>query len=716
MSVIQKIRNKYAKLAGFIIALALVGFILMDAASSRFGNFFGNDQSVVKVNGEKIDSRDYSQRVKEYEALYNYSSQGRSLDEATRAQINDQALNELINEKLIAEQSEKLGLDFTKEEEKDIIYGAAPDPVVQQYKWFVNPDTKMFDPQRVKAFEQQIDQVDPTGKTREEWEAIKNYVLRNRLARKYNALLNNFVYTPKFLLDRQVKEQNELASINYVKVPFASINDNDIKVTDEELVSYMKEHKALYTIDYPTRSIEYVSFDVLPSAEDTARALGALQQLKDEFTTTTDAQSMVNRNSDDPYNDVYVNKGSFMSMYADSIFRLSTGEVYGPYFENNAYKLTKVLDKKMMPDSVRSRHILIKTQQNRQLVMDDSAAKLKLDSAIAALKSGMPFGEVVKKYSDDEGSVNTAGEYTFTLQQRPQLSKEFGDFVFEGRPGETKVVKVENDGYAGYHYIEILDQKGTQPAVKLATITKGLYAGDNTQNAVYAKATEFAGKNNTSKAFDEAVKNENLNKRIGENVKINDFMISGLGSAREIIRWMYDANVGDVSSVFALDGRYVVAKLSGKQDEGLMKLDANMRPSIESAVKAEKKAEKIKEKYKSVNSLDAIAQQAGQQKAEVDSFNASNSFVGNIGFEPKVVGYTFYKGFNPNTVSPGIKGQDGVIYISVINRWTRPSTQDEGVRKQQAAMAEMQLKNTLSSSIQEQLKKWADVEYNSKNL
>lgn len=348
--------------------------------------------------------------------------------------------------------------------------------------------------------------------------------------------------------------------------------------------------------------------------------------------------------------------------------------------------------------------------------MDDSAAKLKLDSAIAALKSGMPFGEVVKKYSDDEGSVNTAGEYTFTLQQRPQLSKEFGDFVFEGRPGETKVVKVENDGYAGYHYIEILDQKGTQPAVKLATITKGLYAGDNTQNAVYAKATEFAGKNNTSKAFDEAVKNENLNKRIGENVKINDFMISGLGSAREIIRWMYDANVGDVSSVFALDGRYVVAKLSGKQDEGLMKLDANMRPSIESAVKAEKKAEKIKEKYKSVNSLDAIAQQAGQQKAEVDSFNASNSFVGNIGFEPKVVGYTFYKGFNPNTVSPGIKGQDGVIYISVINRWTRPSTQDEGVRKQQAAMAEMQLKNTLSSSIQEQLKKWADVEYNSKNL
>jgi peptidyl-prolyl cis-trans isomerase D len=231
MAVIQKIRNKYAKLAGFIIALSLVGFILMDAASGRFGELFGRDASVVKVNGEKVDAQEYSQRVKEYEALYNYSSQGRSLDEATRAQINDQALNELINEKLIAAECEKLGIQTTKEEEKDAIYGPAPDQIVQQYRYFVNPDTRMFDPQRVKAFEQQVEQMDPTGKTKEEWEALKAYVLRNRLVRKYNAMLTSFIYTPKYLMDRQVKEQNELASIRYVKVPFATINDADIKVT-----------------------------------------------------------------------------------------------------------------------------------------------------------------------------------------------------------------------------------------------------------------------------------------------------------------------------------------------------------------------------------------------------------------------------------------------------------------------------------------------------
>jgi peptidyl-prolyl cis-trans isomerase D len=716
MAVIQKIRNKYAKLAGFAIALALVGFILMDAASGRLGELFGNDASVVKVNGEKIDARDYSQRVREYEALYNYSSQGRTLDEATRAQINDQALKELINEKLIAAECEKLGIQTTKEEEKDAIYGANPDQVIQQYKWFVNPDTKMFDPQRVKAFEQQIDQVDPTGKTKEEWEAIKSYVLRNRIVRKYNAMLTSFIYTPKYIMDRQIKEQNEQASIRYVKVPFATINDADVKVTDDELIAYMKKRASLYTIADPTRSIEYVSFDVIPSTEDTARALGTLNQMKAEFETSADAESIVNRNSDDPYKDAFTSKKTFMSMYADTILKQPVGTVYGPYFENGSYKMTKVLQKTSLPDSVKCRHILVKTENARQPLLDDTSAKKKLDSAIAAVKGGIEFGAVVQKFSDDEGSKTTGGEYTFTLQQRTEISKEFGDFIFDGKAGETKVVKVSNDGYAGYHYIQILEQKGFETAAKLATISKALYAGDATENAAYAKATEFAGKNGNEKAFDEAIKKENLSKKVGENVKVNDFMIGGLGSGREIIRWMYDANVGDVSQVFTLDGRYIVAKLSGKQDAGLMKLDAAMRPAIETAVKAEKKAEMIKNKYKGMSSLEAIAQAAGQQVQQADSFNASNSFAGNIGYEPKVVGYAFYPGFKANTVSPGIKGQDGVVYISLVNKWTRPATQDAYTVKQQQMMMEMQTKNSLSSLIQEQLRKNATIKYNSKNL
>ena len=716
MAVIQKIRNKYGKVVVFFIVLALIGFILMDAASGRLGELFGRDSSVATVNGEEIDIRDYQQRIKEYEILYNYSSKGQTLDDATRAQINEQALRELINENLMGAEMEKLGIASTKEEEKDLIYGAAPDPIVQQYPVFTNPDTRMFDPQRIKAFEQQVDQYDPTGKAREEWEAIKAYVIRNNNIRKYNAMLANFVYVPKYLLDRQLKEQNEIASIRFVKVPYATINDAEVKVTDEELTAYMKKHEQQFSIQEPTRSMEYVSFDVTPSTDDTARALGALQQLKSDFTTTDDAESFVNRNSEEQFKDAFVNKSSFMSMYADSILSLPAGAVYGPYFENGNYKLTKIIDKKPMPDSVKCRHILVKTEDQNQPLLADSVAKLKIDSAIAATGGGATFAAAVDKYSDDPGSKATGGEYTFTLQQKGQLSKEFADFIFDGKPGEKKTVKVDNDAYAGYHYIEILEQKGIQTSAKLATISKSLYAGQATENAAYAKATEFAGKNTTAKAFDETVKKENLVLKSGENVKANDFMIAGFGSGREVIRWMYDAEVGDISPVFQIDHRYVVAKLTGKQESGLMKLDGNTRLTVEAAVRAQKKADILISRYKSLNGLDAIAGASKQQVMQADSFNLSSPFVANIGYEPKVVGYSFFEGFKQNTVSPPIKGQEGVIYASLIFRGSKPMTTDPNIIAPQRGMMEMQSKNTLSGAVQEVLRKNARVKYNAQNL
>ncbi|MBS1690531.1 MAG: SurA N-terminal domain-containing protein, partial [Bacteroidetes bacterium] len=144
MAVIQKIRNKYGKIAGGIIALALVGFILMDAASGRFGDLFGADKSVAKVDGEKIDQKDFSLRVKEYETLYGIFSKGKTIDDNTRAELSGQALQNMVFEKVVEKQCEKLGIETSKEEEKEVIYGAYPDPLVQQYPVFINPETGRF--------------------------------------------------------------------------------------------------------------------------------------------------------------------------------------------------------------------------------------------------------------------------------------------------------------------------------------------------------------------------------------------------------------------------------------------------------------------------------------------------------------------------------------------------------------------------------------------
>jgi peptidyl-prolyl cis-trans isomerase D len=712
MAVIQKIRTKYAKLAGFVIALSLVGFLLMDAGDNLKKLFSGGDY-VAKVNGEKITPMEYMIRINEYESLYELM--GNRIDENTRAQIHTQVLNEMVYEKIVDGQLEDLGIVLTPEEEKDMIMGMNPDPLVIQFPYFRNPETNEFDPQILAQFEKKSigDPNDPmVQKAFEQWENMKNYIKRQRLYRKYNALFSNGVHYPDFLTKQMMNEQSKIAGIQFVKIPYTTVNDNEVQLTDADIKDYIKKHAAQYRIEQPTRSIDYVAFDIIPSADDTAKVFNAIVNLREEFESTTDVESFVNRNSEESYAGDYVTKNTLMSMYAEQIFALQVGEVYGPYHEKNAYRLTKVLEKKNLPDSVKVRHILVRTEERRNPVRPDSIAKIRLDSAVAKIRSGANFAEVVSEYSDDQGSINMGGEYEFSLSQRAQISTEFADFIFEGKAGEKKIVKVSNDNYSGYHYIEILDQRNFEPACKLATISKTLAPGQATIDGAYAKAIEFAGKNNTAQKFDEAVQKEGLIKLKAENVKMNDFILPGIGSSREIIRWMYDAEKGAVSEVFPFDNRYIVAKLSAIREKGLMQPDESNRPMIESQIIAKKKAALIAERYKSVNSLEALSQLSGQPIMVADSFNAGSNFIPTLGFEPKVVGYAFNNNLKPSAISTPIPGSDGVFFITVVYRYDKPQEEvNPMMLQQQAGMQTMQLKNSIGGMLMEDMRRKANIQY-----
>jgi peptidyl-prolyl cis-trans isomerase D len=731
MSVIQTIRNKYGKIAGALIALALVGFIISDARNGSFGNFFrSNDNTVIKVNGNKIDPKEYQSHLKEYETLYSMFNKNRPLDDATRSQMNEQVVQMLVYETVVGEQCDKLGIQTSPDEIKELIYGENADPVVRQFQVegqqvFINPQTNQFDPAIVKQFEKAVSEdpqkYDPTGKVREQWEVVKSYVKRMARVNKYNTIFAGSVYAPTYLAKKGVSEQNSTAGIKYVKVPYSAISDNEVKVTDEEITAYMQKHAANYKNDQPTRNIEYVSFDIIPSSADTARQVNALMDLKTEFESTKDNKTFVNSKSDEinSYSEVYQNKRTFMSRYSDSISGLSVGSIYGPYYDNGAFKMTKVTDRKTLPDSVQCKHILVRTKDRGKDVMSDTAAKARLDSAIAMINAGAPFDSVVAKYSEDEGSKGKGGEYWFTLQQRVTISKEFGDFIFEGGKGDKKTIKVSNDNYAGYHYIVILDQKGIAPSVQMATISKVLAPSDSTVNAIYGRANEFAGKNPTAAEFDAAVKKMNLDKRVGDNIKVNNFSIAGLGSAREIVRWAYNHKVGEISNVFQLgEQRYVVTKLASIQEPGLMAVTAANRPMLEQKIKEEKKADLIVKKFGASGTLDGIASASGQQVQASDSLTLAAGYIPGLGFEPKVTGYAFCNSFQLNAVSPGIKGQGGVYFISVTRR--TPSQIDANMMNmilpQQRRQQEGQLRNSVSQLLQQSMIKKADVKYNSDNF
>ena len=733
MSVILKIR-KNGKLAGGVIAVSLSIWIISEGANSAsFRDFFrgAGSSSVAVINGDKIDPKEYQLRVKEYETLMAVFNPRNQMDENGKAQMSEQVLQNTVMETIIGEQCNKLGLQTTDEDKNELIYGANADQLVRRFTFegqpiFSNPETGMFDPQRVKEIEKQLKQEPPQGqeqvfeKIKTQWESLKAYVIRNHRINQFSNLVAGSVFQPVFMTKHSYADKNAFASIRYVKVPFTAVPDSKISVSDDEIKGYIARHRAMFAPDQDVRTLEYVSFDIVPSSADSARARNTLLDAKSELATSKDDKSLVNNRSDEPgnYFDGYVNKKSYTAPSADSILALQPGEIYGPYLENNALKITKVTSKRTLPDSVKIRHILIKSKYQGREVLSDTLAKARIDSIVNVIKSGVSFDSVVAHVSDDQGSAKNGGVYEWSLLQRGGISKEFGDFAWEGKTGEKKTVKVENGNYSGYHYIEILNQKNDETAVKIVTIVKNLLPSDSTVNALYAKANEFATKSAGGTEFDATAKKMGCDKRMGENIKVSNYTIAGLGAAREIIRWTYDHKIGEVSPVFQLgDQRYVVAKLVAADEKGSMSITPANRPMLEQRVRDEKKAEEIVKMCNGKGSLDAIAAATSQQVQQIDTVNLGASFIPNLGYEPKVVGYTFFDGLKLNTVSPAIKGMGGVYFIMVTNRTTTPDGPDAPMKlAQQRYQEESQLRNAVGQMMQQSIIRSANVKYNQANF
>lgn len=714
MAVIQKIRERYAKLAGAVIALSLVAFIISEGVNGRFGNFFGNDTSVAKVNGEGIDAREYAELSKDYISLSEVFRKGQPLSEQEQAQLRQQVIDQMVTEKIIEKECDKLGIVVSDAEQKDMISGANPDQTVQQF--FVTIfGVQQFDPRMVKEFETQVKKTDEPKlqELGQQWEALKKFVIRSRRIQKYNTLIAGAVYTPKALQMEHAKLENTLAGFRYVKIPFTSIPDAQVQVSEADLKDYMNRHKAQFTVDQPTRSIEYVTYDVVPNAEDTAKALGALQQLHDQFagTSAADMEAFVNRNSEERYSNTYVNKARYMSSMSDSIFKRGLGSVTGPFFENGNYKMVKVVEEKQLPDSVKAQHILIATasQQNPQ-GLSDTLAHQRADSIFAAIKAGANFDSLAAKFSDDPGSKVKGGDLGYFGYG--MMVPEFNEYSFNHAKGDMGEVKTQ----FGWHIIRINDQKNFAPAYKLATLTKSLNIGQKADQAQFAKANEFAGNNRTGAAFDAAAKKNGLDKKVADAVKPEDYVIPGLGPSRDIIRWAYSAKVGDVSDPIHLENRYVVAKVASINEPGLRPLNASIKPQVENLVRNEKKAKMIADKYKGANSLDMIAQQSATQVQTADSVNGLSSFTQGLGYEPKVVGYAFYDKFQPNAVSPAIRGNEAVYFMSLTHRTPTGKQPDPEAVSMQAKMQDMQMRNMIAQAINESLRRRNTVKFKPENI
>jgi len=345
------------------------------------------------------------------------------------------------------------------------------------------------------------------------------------------------------------------------------------------------------------------------------------------------------------------------------------GGIYGPYVDGRNFTIAKVLGVKQWPDSASVRHILIATvnPQNGQQVREDSVAKKLADSIGLAIRGGASFEEMVAKYSDDAGSKTTGGKYEMFPQAK--MVPAFNDFSFDNAVGAKAVVKTD----FGYHYMEVLKQTTRGPAYKIAYLSKMVMPSNETINAASTAAAQFAAGSKDSKSFNAAAVKLNKQAIPASDIKANDFDIPGIGTARNIVRWVYEKEVNDVSEPFELGDNYVVAVITSEEKKGLASVTA-ARPQVEGIIRDKKKAEKIKATIKG-KTLEAIAADAKAIVQRADSIGFSFSMITGLGNEPKLVGAAFNKALI-NKVSEPIAANTGVYSVSVNGIAAKQADQD----------------------------------------
>jgi len=689
MSIIQTIRDKYARFAVIAVAVALIGFILIDYISGRGRNLFsgGDATALGKVNGKTIDEIDFEKKVQMQENQQ--QQQSGNVGEEGRQQIIGALWKQEVDQLLLQEEFDKLGLEVGKKEFADMLY-TDPSQLARQY--LGDPQTGQYDPNRVRQIISTIRRSKDKNQ-KEQLNLLLDAMEKSRLSEKYTSLVAGSIHYPKWILEQQNKDNSLMAKVSFVTIPSNLISDSskDVAVSDKEIEDYIQKHKDEYKTEDESRTIEYVLFSAAPSAADSVDARNKLLALKTAFDTTKNMSDFLKANSELQFYDSYVGKKTIQVPNKDSIVKTPVGGIYGPYVDKDNYVLAKMMDIKEWPDTVKVRHILISTQQQGQLVREDSTAKKLVDSIQLAIKNGANFDSLCKKYSDDPGSKDKGGVYdnVFTGQMVPP----FNDFIFGHAVGDKGVVKTEY----GYHYIEIVSQKGKSPAYKIAYLSKKIEASDETEKNAENASLQFAGASRDIKAFDanfeKDLKPKGKQKLFAPDINSHAYSIPGIGVSRKFVKEIFDAGKGDVLQPERVEDNFVVAVVTQIKKPG-MPAASDVRQAVEPLIRNRKKAEALRKRIGKITTLEAVSATMKQPIQTADSvrFNATGNSP--VSYEPRVVGAAFDPANKGKVVSEALEGRFGSLYVIRVDNVSATVVENADVsaeRKNMESQARMRI-------------------------
>jgi peptidyl-prolyl cis-trans isomerase D len=666
------LRERMGTILVVVIGLALFAFIAGEVVTYGRSFMNGDANTLGEVSGQKIAYEEYTNKVKQGTEMFMQQSGQSSLTPQITEYVQENAWNQTMSQIILKKEMDKLAVAVGEDEVKAMISGPNPDAQIIQY--FGDPKTGQLDRVRLNAFLRELQTAKSSDPRLEQWTNFMAPKIETRRVEKYLALVHNGLYVNSLEAQDSYQSKNKLAKFSYVVLPYSSLPDNKVTVTDDDYQSYYNDHKALFNNPQELRSFDYISFNASPSKEDTLAIKAQMEKMIPGFRTSTNDSLFVQINSETKGPLAYQRKGQLDPAVDSIMFNATPGFIYGPYVANGSYKVSKLVDSRVGPDSVSARHILL----NPATLGGVDKALAKADSIKKLIEGGRPFAEFAKNFSEDKASGEKGGDLgTFG---RGAMVPVFEETAFNGKPGDLKIVTSQ----FGVHLINVLSQKGSSKVVKVATVDKPLVASNKTQSAAYSKAQAFLGKV-TEDNFAEQAKKAGLTVKAAKDVNGTASALPGLDNARELVKWAFNkAEKGDVvDQVYTLGDEYVIAHLTKIKKQGALPLEDvkdQIKAEVITQVKAKQLSEKLQSAVNGASSLQQVAQKAGTAAVPVENIVFANPVIPGLSLEYKVIGTVF--GSQPKKVSKPIEGAHGVYVVS-LDSFLNPAPLTNTVREKQ---------------------------------
>lgn len=668
MASLNTLRTRFGVILSIVIAFALLAFIL--SLKTEMG-FSGNDPQVGVIDGEKIR---YSEYYDQYEQMKSQSGASEN-DQQQSDMLYNATWQALVAKYVFAPGFDRIGIEVTEPERLAMISGEHPSQVFVNA--FADPRTGQYN---VAAVSQFLTQAETNRQAQQAWNALNEQARLEREMQKYVGLVKGGAYVNSLEIADHLKAANNSYSGKWAGKKYAAVPDSLIRVSGSDLKSYYKSHKDMFR-QTPSRSISYVVFEVNPTDADMQALEQSVRQTGAEFADAADVKAFVRANRNGKIEDRYMTAAQLGEEQAAA---LMNGKMYGPVLKNNEWTMARVLDAKVVPDSIGVKHIVL-----------PYTADALADSLMNLLEGGADFGTLAAQYSVYEATAANGGEVGVL-----PFSAFTGDFAAKlADAGKGDVVKI-----AAGDAIQLMQVYRTDKPSKhlqVAAITYPVEASTATRNEVHNQAGTFSvSAKGTVEQFNNAASEAALTPRIAV-ISQGEREIRGLEDSRELVRWAYGAEKDDLSEIFKVGKDYVVAVVTDIDEKEYAPLE-KVKAQVRSAVLRDKKYEYILKEIAGTT-LDEQAASLGSEIADFENVNFASFYINGLGIEPRVVG-AIASTEETGTVSAPVQGMTGVYVFRVDDIATSDRQTPEGEKVRAQATAENAAQQMVLPAVQQMAK------------